>query len=152
MRDAATTTAPRVITPLSDADCRAVLERQRLCIVSTVDGSEPYAVPVFYGFDGVALYVGTSEGRKTRVLDANQRVYVLVTEIGATDAWRSVAIAGRARTLTDAAERQRAIDVLIAHNRRVRALSGEPSGEPRRRSGGRLLLIEADSITGRSFG
>ena len=90
----------RLIVPMADAECRAVLERQRLCVVSVVDNGEPYAVPVFYGYDGATLFLGTSEGRKTRALDANARVYILVTEVGPGDAWRSVAIAGRARTLT----------------------------------------------------
>ena len=77
-----------------------MLARQRLCVVSVVDDGEPYAVPVFYGFDGETLYLGTSEGRKTRALDANSRVYVVVTEVGPGDAWRSVAIAGRAPTMS----------------------------------------------------
>ena len=85
--------APRLIVSLSDAECRLILARQRLCIVSVVDGEEKYAVPVFYGFDGDALYLGVAEGRKTRVLDANARVYILVTEVGPGDAWRSVSVA-----------------------------------------------------------
>ena len=106
---AAVATPPaRVIVPLSDAECRAVLERQRLCVVSVVDDGEPYAVPVFYGFDGRTLYLGVAEGRKTRALDVNARVYIVVTEVGPGDAWRSVAIAGRARTLTTETERQAA--------------------------------------------
>ena len=146
------TPSARIIVPLGDAECRAVLERQRLCVVSVVDGGEPYAVPVFYGFDGVTLYVGTSEGRKTRALDADSRVYIVVTEVGPGDAWRSVAIAGRARTLTSEEERQRAIDVLVMHNRRVRTATGAPSAPPRRIGGGRILCVEDASISGRAFG
>jgi nitroimidazol reductase NimA-like FMN-containing flavoprotein (pyridoxamine 5'-phosphate oxidase superfamily) len=142
---------PRIIVTLTDAECRAVLERQRLCIVSVIDGDEPYAVPVFYGFDGETLFLGTSEGRKTRAIDANSRVYVLVTEVGPGYAWRSVGIAGYARTLTTDGERQHAVDVLMAHNRRVRAAGGEPSGQPRRRSGGRLVRIEDCVLSGRAF-
>jgi len=149
---AAVAAPPRVIVTLSDAECRALLERQRLCIVSVVDGAEPYAVPVFYGFDGDSLYLGTSEGRKTRALDANARVYIIVTEVGPGDAWRSVAIAGRARTLTSETDRQRAVDILVAHNRRVRALEGPGHTAPQRRSGGRILRIEDAVISGRSFG
>ena len=141
----------RVIVPLSEAECRTVLERQRLCVVSMVDDREPYAVPVFYGFDGHTLYLGVAEGRKTRALDANSRVYVVVTEVGPGDAWRSVAIAGRARTLVDAAERQAAIDVLVAHNRRVRASEPPRDGPPPRRTGGRVLKIEDSVVTGRAF-
>ena len=143
---------PRAIVPLSDVECRAVLERQRLCVVSVVDDGEPYAVPVFYGFDGQTLYLGVAEGRKTRALDVSARVYIVVTEVGPGDAWRSVAIAGRARTLIDAAERQAAIDVLVAHNRRVR-VSDPPRDTPApRRTGGRVLKIEHAVVTGRSFG
>ena len=149
---AVTAAAARGIVPLCDADCRAVLERQRLCVVSVVDGEEPYAVPVFYGFDGQTLYLGVAEGRKTRALDVSARVYIVVTEVGPGDAWRSVAIAGRARTLVDAAERQAAIDVLVAHNRRVR-VSDPPRDTPApRRTGGRVLKIEHAVVTGRSFG
>jgi len=140
----------RVIVSLGADECRSVLERQRMCVVSVVDGDEPYAVPVFYGFDGEMLYLGVAEGRKTRALDANARVYVLVTEIGPGDAWRSVAVAGRARTITEPEERQRAIDVLVAHNRRVRGEPSTASAAPRR-AGGRVLAIEFPTLSGREF-
>ena len=143
---------PRAIVPLSDAQCRELLARQRMCVVSLVDGAEPYAVPVFYGFDGDTMYLGVAEGRKTRALDANWRVYIVVTEVGPGDAWRSVAIAGCARTLTDGAERQRGIDVLIAHNRRLREARGEGAAPPRRPGGGRVLRIDQAVVTGRAFG
>ena len=123
-----------------------------MCVVSMVDGDEPYAVPVFYGYDGDALYLGVAEGRKTRVLDANRRVYIVVTEVGPGDAWRSVTAAGVARSLTDSVERQQAIDVLVSHNRRVRALQGSPEVSPRRRSGGRVLRIDSPRLSGRAFG
>ena len=144
--------APRIIEQLSSDECRAVLERQRLCIVSVVDGNTPYAVPVFYGYDGVTLYLGTSEGRKTRALDANPHVYIVVTEVGPGDAWRSVAIAGQAQTLTSDSDRQQAIDVLIAHSRRVRRAADLPASPPRRPSGGRLIRIDNPTLTGRSSG
>ena len=144
--------APRIIETLNEDECRAILERQRLCVVSVVDGDAPYAVPVFYGYDGVTLYLGTSEGRKTRALDANAQVYVVVTEVGPGDSWRSVAVAGHARTLTSDTDRQQAIEVLIAHNQRLRSAAGAPSSPPRPRSGGRVLRIDDPTITGRSFG
>jgi nitroimidazol reductase NimA-like FMN-containing flavoprotein (pyridoxamine 5'-phosphate oxidase superfamily) len=142
--------AARIIVTLDDARCREILERQRLCVVSVVDAEEPYAVPVFYGYDGESIYLGTSEGRKTRALDANPRIYIVVTETGPGDAWRSVAIAGRVQSVTDADARLRAIDVLVAHNRRVRGASS-PASTPRR-SGGRILRVDHPIITGRAFG
>ena len=144
---------PRAITSLTEAQCRKVLAGQRMCVVSVVDGDEPYAVPVFYGFDGDALYLGVAEGRKTRVLDTNPRVYVIVTDVGPGDRWRSVGIAGRARTLSAPEERQRGIEVLIAHNARLRRPDPDrPNASPRRPGSGRILCIEDGIITGRAFG
>jgi nitroimidazol reductase NimA-like FMN-containing flavoprotein (pyridoxamine 5'-phosphate oxidase superfamily) len=145
--------APRAIAPLTDAECREILAGQRLCIMSLVDGDEPYSVPVFYGFDGESLYLGVAEGRKTRVLDANPRVYLVVTDVGPGDRWRSVAIAGRARTLSAPEERQRGIEVLIAHNARVRQPDpNRPNAPPRRPRSGRILYVENAAMTGRAFG
>jgi nitroimidazol reductase NimA-like FMN-containing flavoprotein (pyridoxamine 5'-phosphate oxidase superfamily) len=115
-----------------------------------VDGVEPYAVPVFYGFDGEDLYLGIAEGRKTRALDANARLYIVVTEVGPGDTWRSVAVAGRARMLVEPG-RQIGIDALIAHNRRVKASTDEVPSVPRRPAGGRVVRVEQAVVTGRSF-
>ena len=142
----------RVSAALDEAECRAILARQRLCVVSMVDGDEPYAVPVYYGFDGSTLFLGVAEGRKTRALDANPSVYIVVTEVGPGDAWRSVTVAGRARSLVDGPERQEAVEVLMAHNRRVRAREGVPAATPRRRSGGRVLRVDGVRLSGRASG
>jgi uncharacterized protein len=142
--------APPPIVSLDEAECREVLRRQRLCVISLVDAGAPYAVPLYYGFDGESLYLGVSEGRKTRVLDADPLVYLTVIEAGEGDRWRSVAVFGRAATVSDPEERARAIDVLIAHNRRPeRPASGGETAPPRRR-GGRIIRILDPEITGRA--
>ena len=147
--------ALRPIVPLDEGECRDVLAKQRLCVVAMVDGEEPYAVPVYYGFDGETMYLGVAEGRKTAVLDRNPRVCVTVSEPGARDSWRSVLVVGVARTLIDADERARAIEVMMQHNRRddratpapARAASSAPAA---RHGRGRMLVIERATITGRA--
>lgn len=143
------------IEALSDDECRLILARQRLCTMSLADGDEPYAVPVFYGFDGTTLHVGLAEGRKTRVLDVNPRVCITVTEVGPGDAWASVQVTGTAEWL-DGEERATSVQVLMAHNRRVReaaaAASGGPAAPPppRRHGGGRILRVAEPQVTGRA--
>ena len=142
------------MSELTDAECRALLHRQRLCVVSVVDGEQPYAVPVFYGFDGETIYLGVMEGRKTRALDANAYVCIVVTEVAPDDTWRSVIVEGVARGLMDAAEREAAARVLIAHNRRVagRSTPGDQTdADParRRHPGGRMLRVDRPRISGR---
>lgn len=145
--------ALRPIVPLDAAECRDVLAKHRLCVVAMVDGDEPYAVPVYYGFDGEVMYLGVAEGRKTAVMDRNARVCVTVSEPGARDSWRSVMVAGIARTITDADERARAIDVMMTHNRRDDRATPAPASAsaPAARHGrGRMIVIERATITGRA--
>ena len=148
-----TPSAPAAIEPLAERGCLELLERHRLCTLSVVDGKEPYAVPLFYGFDGATLYLGLAEGRKTRILDSNPRVCVTVVETGPGDAWASVQLTGTAEFL-DASDREEGIRVLMEHNRRYRALA-EPAGAPaaaappRRHGGGRVARIRHPRISGR---
>lgn len=144
------------IETLSADECRLLLSRQRLCTMSLADGDEPYAVPVFYGFDGTTVHIGLAEGRKTRVLDANPRVCITVTEVGPGDAWASVQVTGTAQWI-DGDERQASVRVLMEHNRRVREAAAAASGAaaaapaPQRRHGaGRILRVGDPEITGRA--
>ena len=155
--DARPATASAMVE-LGQAECLELLASQRLGVLATVDGDEPYAIPMFYGFDGAAVYLGISEGRKTRALDANPRLCLTVTEVGPGEAWRAVVVAGRAAWVNDAEERLLAVDVLMAHNRRFAsprdgksASAASPGAPPpRRHSAGRLMRIADATITGRA--
>ena len=94
------------------------------------------------------------EGRKTRALDANARVCVVVTEVAPDDTWRSVIVEGTVRMLTDPAERENAGRVLVAHNRRAagRSSTADAGAEAPRRprhGGGRIVRVENVRISGR---
>ena len=139
------------IVELNEQECSEVIARHRMCVVAMADGEVPYAVPVYYGFDGVFLYLGVAEGRKTRVLDVNPRVHVIITEPGEGDSWRSVAIAGRATLLTDPEDRAYGIAALIAHNRRPDRPAGSAAEtQARHRPGGRVIRIDDQVISGRA--
>lgn len=142
--------APPVIA-LGAAACRAILARNRMCVLATADGDEPYAVPVYYGYDGTTLYLGISEGRKTRALDRNPRVCIVVSEPGTGDAWRSVMVTGRAVELT-ADDRAAGMRILAEHNRRTGYTPPAGRAAPRRPARGRVLRIDDPVITGRSRG
>ena len=145
---------PPAIVPLADEECRLLLGRNRLCVLSVVDGSAPYAVPLFYGFDDTTVYLGVAEGRKTRALDVTPALCLTVTEIGPGDAWACVQVTGRAEWLAGA-ERAAAVDVLMRHNRHVRSLqpapapSLPPASPPVRHQGGRILRVADVVLTGR---
>lgn len=142
------------IQELTRDECNALLARHRLCTMSVVDGSTPYAVPLFYGFDGATLHLGLAEGRKTALLDGNPQVCLSVVELGGGDAWASVLITGTAEFVAEPEERQASVRILMEHNRRVRELSGElardPAGSPRRHGSGRIMRVANPQFSGRA--
>lgn len=144
------------IIALDAAECREILTRQRMCVLSTTDGNQPYAVPIFYGFDGESVYLGIAEGRKTEVLDRNPLLCITVAETGPGDDWRSVVVMGRAEWITEPEQRARAIKVMMDHNRRPEreaARSTTPAQtSTRRHQRGRMLRIADATITGRAKG
>jgi nitroimidazol reductase NimA-like FMN-containing flavoprotein (pyridoxamine 5'-phosphate oxidase superfamily) len=140
------------IVPLGDEECRAILREQRLCVLAMTDGDAPYAIPLFYGFDGENVWLGIAEGRKTELLDRNPLLCLSVNDVGPGDAWRSVLVTGRATWVTDPEQRAKGIQVLMQHNRRRdRPVTQSAEGAPRRRrSGGRIVLVTEAVITGRA--
>ena len=141
------------IVSLDEAECRAILRDQRLCVLAVTDGDLPYAIPLFYGFDGDAIWLGVAEGRKTQLLDRNSRLCLSVNEVGPGDSWRSVLVTGRAAWVTDAEERAKGVQVLMQHNRRRDRPVTQPAEgtAPRRRhSGGRIIRVVEAVITGRA--
>ena len=53
----------------------AIIRSALVCRIALADGTEPYVVPVSFGYDGGALYIHTAKnGRKIEFFDANNRV------------------------------------------------------------------------------
>ena len=144
------------IVSLDLNECREILREQRLCVLAMTDGDAPYAIPLFYGFDGESVWLGIAEGRKTELLDRNPRLCISVNDVGPGDAWRSVLVTGRAAWVTEPEQRAKGIQVLMQHNRRrdravTQAQAAAASTQRRRRhSGGRIMVVVDAVITGRA--
>lgn len=137
-----------LLRPMTEEECWALLESQRLCVLSVVDGGKPYAVPVFYGLDGTSVVLGISEGRKTRALDENPNACITVTEVRPDGFWRSAQLAGIVVSVAGESARQHAMQALIAHNRR---LGGSPAPTGTTRSlAGRIVRIDNGMVSGRA--
>ena len=52
-----------------------IIRSALVCRIAFADGSEPYVVPVSFGYDGQAIYIHTAKsGRKIDFIGANNRV------------------------------------------------------------------------------
>jgi nitroimidazol reductase NimA-like FMN-containing flavoprotein (pyridoxamine 5'-phosphate oxidase superfamily) len=61
----------------------------------------PYVVPMHYYLEDSDIYIFTTEGQKTKYINANPEVCLQVEEVHDRLHWRSVIVTGRAERLTE---------------------------------------------------
>lgn len=156
--------APAVEMPLGE--CDALLREGRVGMLAMVSEEGPYAIPMAYGWDGSELWIGVSEGLKTRALDADPRCAFTVWVADGRDSWRSVIVAGTAYWAATPEERMRGGQALRRQHGGADAApasphathasppaegGASPASPPKSRfSGGRMLLVRDARITGRA--
>lgn len=162
------TTASAVEMPLEE--CHALLREGRVGMLAMTCDEGPYAIPMAYGWDGTELWIGVSEGLKTRALDADPRCAFTVWVADGRDSWRSVIVAGTAYWAATPEERARGGQALRRQHSGGDAAAASPASPPpaappaataegaasaaapakSRFSGGRMLLVRDPRITGRA--
>lgn len=134
----------------------ALLRRCRIMHLALWDGERPYAVTVNFGYaDGAVFFHCAREGRKIECLRQNglasfQAVaeHELVRQVkgcGYTTHYKSISGFGRARELTDPAEKAAALDVIMAQH-------DGPTGQypPEILERTAVVRIDVEEMTGKS--
>ncbi|WP_200379795.1 pyridoxamine 5'-phosphate oxidase family protein [Rubrivivax gelatinosus] len=114
----------REITERAEID--AVIRSARVMRIALVDGDRPFLVPVFYGYDGTALYFHSAlKGSKIEILQRNPAIcfeigvdHGVIEDDKACDfeaRHRTVIGHGRAVFLQDPGDRVRALDLIVAN-------------------------------------
>ena len=104
------------VEDMSPADMHALLQRESFGHLGCSRDGRPYVVPMHYAYDGKDLYFFTTQGMKTRFIEANPQVCLQVEEVTDTMSWRSVMVIGRANELTLAKEMQQAMKLITERN------------------------------------
>jgi len=113
----------REITDRAEID--AIIRSARVMRIALVDGERPFLVPVFYGYDGQALYFHSAQkGSKIEILARNANIcFEIGLDHGVIEdekpcdfeaRHRTVIGHGKAVFVTDPAERIRALDLIVA--------------------------------------
>ena len=146
----------REIVDRSEID--AIISSTNLMRIALVDGDMPFMVPVFYAFDGTALYFHSAKaGSKMEILKRNDNLCFEISVdngfIASEEACdfeakhRTVIGFGKARSIEDVAEKIRVLDLIVAR------FSGEkfdyPQGNLDRTA---VVRIDIASITGKKHG
>ena len=138
------------------AELEAILRSGQVCHLSMVHDGKPYIVPLNFGYEDAALYFHSAPaGRKIDVLKKNPEVCfsivagheIVVNERACswTAEFRSVTGTGKARILTDRAEKEKGLAVLMAQYSEERYdFSGEDL------DGVVVIKVEIEEMTGKS--
>ena len=132
--------------------------RRRLCISRSADNNIPFIVPVFFAYDGTALYFhSASAGTKVEIMKRNNKVcfeisidHGIIASDKACDfeaQHRTVIGFGKAVFVTDGAEKVKALDGIVAQ------FSDQKFEYPQRNlERTAVIRIDIESIKGKKHG
>lgn len=104
------------IEDMDDKDVREVLARIGYGHLACCRDNHPYVVPIHYAYDGEMIYIYTTEGKKSEIIDANPEVCLQAEEVSDNENWTSVMAVGDATPLINEEARQAALDSILKEN------------------------------------
>lgn len=104
------------VEDMNDRDSIDLLQRVGYGHLGLVNDTHPYVVPISYAFDEPHIYIFTTEGHKTEIIESNPEVCLQVEDVTDERTWQSVIVLGNAVQLTDKEEIKTAMDFILATN------------------------------------
>jgi nitroimidazol reductase NimA-like FMN-containing flavoprotein (pyridoxamine 5'-phosphate oxidase superfamily) len=104
------------VEDMAPTEMQALLKRESFGHLGCARDARPYVVPMNYAYDGEDLYFFTTEGMKTKYIEANPQVCLQVEEVIDSTHWRSVMVSGTAEQITKSEDMQRAMKLIIERN------------------------------------
>lgn len=104
------------IEDLTDAEISDLLMRVGYGHLACCQDDRPYVVPVHYAYDGISIFIYTTEGKKFEIIRHNPNVCLQVEEVVDNRHWLSAVIDGIAIGLTHGPERGRALELVVSAN------------------------------------
>lgn len=104
------------VQEMSDLEIDDVLERVGYGHFACSRNDRPYIVPINYAYDKFHIYIYTTDGMKSDIINANPQVCLQVEEVIDKTNWRSVVINGEAEQIIDPKEREAALTLILSTN------------------------------------
>ncbi|WP_454803965.1 pyridoxamine 5'-phosphate oxidase family protein [Mucilaginibacter phyllosphaerae] len=112
---------------LSDTQIEKLLQEQVTGRIACQADGEVYLVPINYVYRDGCIYGHSGEGKKIRMMRKNPSVCFEVDDIRSVFQWQSVIAKGTYEEITDAEEKQQAMQGII---HRIMPLVTSPQGHP----------------------
>ena len=78
--------------------------------------NHPYVLPIHFACDQQTIYIYTTEGKKSEIIEANPEICLQVEEVVDSENWMSVIVIGEAHRLHGADDREEAYASIAATN------------------------------------
>jgi uncharacterized protein len=104
------------ITDMTAEEKASLLQRVGYGHLGCSRYDKPYVIPVHYAYAPPDLYLYTTQGMKTELLNANPQVCLQVEEVESSSRWSSVIVTGYAERLHAAQELEHARKLLRLSN------------------------------------
>lgn len=102
-----------MIGQLASTEIENLLGQQVIGRIGCHNSELVYVVPISYAYDGKNIYCHTYEGRKIDLMRKNPKICFQVDEMKDMANWKSVIAWGDFEELTDKAERNKALRILL---------------------------------------
>ena len=103
------------VREMGNSWARETLGRLNYAHLACSRDDEPYVVPVHYAFDGEYVFIYTTEGKKSGILDSNPKVCLQAEDVEDNEHWVSVMAFGEVERVPDDA-RSEALDLILNVN------------------------------------
>jgi len=104
------------IKDMTFGEIEGLLDRVRYGHLGCAQNNHPYVVPIHFAYDDRTIYIYTTEGKKSEMIDANSEICLQVEEVIDDENWSSVVVVGDAEKLNDTDEREKALAAITAVN------------------------------------
>ncbi len=104
------------VEEMGNSDSKKILQRVGYGHLGLASDSHPYVVPIHYAYNESYIYIFTTEGKKTEIIENNSEICLQVEEIKDEKNWQSVIVIGDAVRLTNKEEIKSAMDLILATN------------------------------------
>jgi nitroimidazol reductase NimA-like FMN-containing flavoprotein (pyridoxamine 5'-phosphate oxidase superfamily) len=104
------------ISDMTRSEIETLLDRVKYGHLGCARNNHPYVVPIHFTLDDGTIYIFTTEGMKSEMIDTNPEVCLQAEEIVDDEHWSSVVIIGDAERLRNPNERARALEKITSAN------------------------------------
>ncbi len=104
------------VEEMNEIDCQNLLQQISYGHLGLVKNNHPYVVPIHFAFENPHIYIFTTEGKKTEIIENNPEICLQLEQLTDEKHWQSVIVIGNAVKLTDVAEKKRVMDLILDTN------------------------------------